>query len=204
MLKMKTRRKIIPGERFGRLVVIKKDGVHIKPCGTKQSKYLCICDCGKYTSVLGQNLTNGNTKSCGCLSREIKKAKLLPNNKGVINHIILQYKRHARDRGFDWQLSYEQVEKLINSPCYYCGAEKSNHKVTKNCKNGYDHNGIDRVDSKRGYTIDNVVSCCKICNIAKSNMDQKDFIEWLQRAANHTKAMADQWSKYLCELPEND
>lgn len=44
----------------------------------------------------------------------------------------------------------------------------------------------------------------KICNIAKSNMDQKDFIEWLQRAANHTKAMADQWSKYLCELPEND
>ena len=79
------------------------------------------------------------------------------------------------------------------SPCFYCGAEKSNHKVTKNCKEGFDHNGIDRIDSSKGYTPDNVVPCCKICNKAKMDMDQKDFILWIQRAANHTKAMAEQW-----------
>lgn len=122
MLKMKTRRKIIPGERFGRLVVIKKDGVHIKPCGTKQSKYLCICDCGKYTSVLGQNLISGNTKSCGCLSREIKKEKLLPYNKGVINHIILQYKRHARNRGFDWHLNTRRIQTGLIKGCCNTGS----------------------------------------------------------------------------------
>jgi hypothetical protein len=181
------------GDRFGRLTVIRKDGVHKKPCGTTQSKYLCKCDCGKEISVLMQNLKNGNTKSCGCLSAEIKKSKLLPNNKGVINHIILQYKRHARNRNLVWELSYEQVEKIINSPCYYCGTEKSNHKVTKNCKAGFDHNGIDRVDSAKGYLPDNVVPCCKTCNKAKGNMTQQDFIMWAQKVAKHTKAMAEQW-----------
>lgn len=181
------------GDRFGRLVVIRKVGVHKKPCGTTQSKYLCQCDCGNQTVVLMQNLKNGNTKSCGCLTKEINEEKRLPNNRGVINHIILQYKRHARDRGLYWGLSYEQVEEIINAPCFYCGTERSNHKVTKNCKEGYDHNGIDRIDSSKGYTPDNVVPCCKTCNRAKNNMDQMEFISWAQRVAKHTEAMAAQW-----------
>lgn len=181
------------GDRFGRLTVLRKDGVHRKPCGTTQSKYLCQCDCGNQVSVIGQNLRKGNTKSCGCLAKEVKDGKKLPGNRGVINQIILQYKRHARDRGFSWELDYEDVAKTIKRPCYYCGSIDSNHKVTKNCKEGFDHNGIDRVDSSRGYTIDNVVPCCKICNRAKNNMDQRDFIAWARNVVEHTKAMAEQW-----------
>lgn len=136
-------------------------------------------------------LKSGNTKSCGCLPKQSR----LPNNRGVINHIILQYKRHARDRGLAWGLSYEDVERLIQQPCFYCGTINSNHKVTKNCKEGYDHNGIDRTDSSRGYFIDNVVPCCKICNRAKNNMDQREFIEWARKVTNHTVClpMAEQW-----------
>ena len=58
---------------------------------------------------------------------------------------------------------------------------------------GYLHNGIDRIDNNIGYESKNVVSCCKICNYAKSNMNYKDFILWIQKAAAHTKAMAEQW-----------
>lgn len=141
----------------------------------------------------GTAFTSGNTKSCGCLSKEVKKARRLPDNRGVINHIILQYKRHARDRNLSWNLTYEQVEKIIQEPCFYCGTEKSNHKVTKNCKEGYDHNGIDRIDSSVGYEPNNVVSCCKICNYAKSNLTKDDFINWAIRVAEHSKAMAEQW-----------
>ena len=34
--------------------------------------------------------------------------------------------------------------------------------------------------------IDNVVPCCKICNRAKNNMDQMEFIEWARKVTNHT------------------
>lgn len=184
---------LIPGSKYNRLTVIKfshKD---------KRSRkyYLFKCDCGNEKIIHGTAVTSGNTKSCGCYGNETRKSKRLPDNKGVINHIILQYKRHARNRNIEWYLTYDQVKNIIEQPCKYCGIEKSNHKITKNCPEGYDYNGIDRIDSSKNYAIDNVVPCCKICNYAKSNMTQKDFVLWLQKAATHTKAMAEQWTKDL-------
>ena len=56
------------GERFGRLVVVAQDK-YIKNRGTY---WLCKCDCGNMTIVIGQNLRNGHTKSCGCLGKETR------------------------------------------------------------------------------------------------------------------------------------
>lgn len=178
------------GDRCGKLVVIRQDGIHKKPCGTTERKWLCQCDCGNAITVLGHNLKSGNTKSCGC----IPKQERIPNNKSVINHIILQYKRHANDRNLSWNMTFEDVEVIIQKPCFYCGTERSNHKVTKNCKEGYDHNGIDRADNSIGYEPNNVVPCCKICNYAKSDMTQKAFLCWANRVSKHSVAMAEQWA----------
>lgn len=81
------------GDRFGKLVILRQDGVHKKPCGTTERRWLCKCDCGNEVSVLGHNLKSGNTKSCGCLPKQSR----LPNNRGVINHIILQYPEDSMD-----------------------------------------------------------------------------------------------------------
>jgi hypothetical protein len=34
------------------------------------SYWKCVCDCGKFTSVIGMSLMSGDTKSCGCLHKE--------------------------------------------------------------------------------------------------------------------------------------
>lgn len=53
------------GKRFGRLEVIKEE------CkDDRGTHFLCRCDCGMEKVVLGQNLRNGSTKSCGCLRRD--------------------------------------------------------------------------------------------------------------------------------------
>jgi hypothetical protein len=31
--------------------------------------WACVCDCGRSTTVSANNLTTGNTRSCGCLAR---------------------------------------------------------------------------------------------------------------------------------------
>jgi hypothetical protein len=41
--------------------------------------------------------------------------------------------------------------------------------------------GIDRVDSNKGYTIDNCVPCCKTCNLAKAELSQRDFLDWVRK-----------------------
>lgn len=54
--------KDITGLRFGKLVAV-------KPVGRNQRKHkiwLCQCDCGKSSIVVGYSLRSGNTKTCGC------------------------------------------------------------------------------------------------------------------------------------------
>ena len=55
---------ISPGERFGRLTVVRRDGGD-----NKGPIYLCVCDCGGVTRVKSCNLGR-STLSCGCIRRE--------------------------------------------------------------------------------------------------------------------------------------
>lgn len=56
------------GQKFGKLTVLEECEERTKN-GTKI--YKCHCDCGNYINVIGTNLRNGQTKSCGCLRVEI-------------------------------------------------------------------------------------------------------------------------------------
>ena len=56
---------------FDRLMVIEKSGQYIAPSGCKEPTWLCICECGNKCIVRGSQLRSGNTKSCGCLKRDI-------------------------------------------------------------------------------------------------------------------------------------
>lgn len=52
---------------FGRLVVEE----HVGKNNGRQSIWRCNCDCGVQVAVLGHNLIEGFTKSCGCYQREL-------------------------------------------------------------------------------------------------------------------------------------
>jgi hypothetical protein len=49
------------------------------------------------------------------------------------------------------------------------------------------YNGLDRVDSMKGHTPDNVVPCCYRCNCAKNNMSFNDFISHIEKMYEHTR-----------------
>ncbi len=70
-------------------------------------------------------------------------------------------KSMAKKRGHEWLLTLEQYIEIIKDPCYYCANE-----LGTPVKKG---SGLDRMDSERGYSLDNVVSCCAFCNGIKSD-----------------------------------
>lgn len=51
----------LTGQRFGRLTVVEK--VQSK---NTNARWLCLCDCGNTTTVLGTTLRRGESQSCGC------------------------------------------------------------------------------------------------------------------------------------------
>lgn len=56
----------LTGERFGRLLVLQKNGYNKH----HQLYWLCECDCGNRKNVLGFVLGRGECQSCGCLHKE--------------------------------------------------------------------------------------------------------------------------------------
>lgn len=65
--------KDLKGQRFGRLVVIEE----AEKGKNRKRRWLCLCDCGGTTTTTTYRLTSGNSKSCGCLTRESARARHL-------------------------------------------------------------------------------------------------------------------------------
>ena len=61
----------LTGRKFGRLLVVDCIGKN----QSNQARWKCVCECGNTVEVLGYNLKNGNTKSCGCLQKELAAAQ---------------------------------------------------------------------------------------------------------------------------------
>lgn len=186
------------GLRFGRLLVLEDSGERTSCGGVK---YRCLCDCGNHSITARSELINGRATSCGCYRiekiRESRKnlkgkpchpkRKYETNEERYANYVFRHIRQRAKTDNISFSLESKQVEKLIQSKCYYCNAEKTNKFKYPRFSEDYvyNYNGIDRIDSAKGYEEGNVVPCCKWCNQAKSTMSQKDFYDWVQRISRN-------------------
>lgn len=173
------------GETFARLTVVAFSHSDQR----SRRWWVCRCLCGSERVLHTGSLRSGNTRSCGCLSRESRLRRISVHHSDI-TAVILGYKRHAMLRGHEWELERGTVVALIQKSCFYCGAPPKNLKRTKNSIAPFYYNGIDRIDNTAGYTPGNVVACCRICNRAKETLTVQEFAEWAGRLA----AMAEQWS----------
>ena len=172
----RTTRNSLVGRRFGRLVAIER--VHECRAGRRpQVLYKCQCDCGNQALLPYSNLM-GNTRSCGCLRRDMLSS---PRSKGgkrgddttVRLHAIGRYyRRNAKLAGRMWEIHEPLLLEITSRPCAYCGFNKGLV-------------GLDRVDSLCGYTAKNVVPCCERCNRAKSDMTLPQFKTWVMAAYSY-------------------
>jgi len=102
------------------------------------------------------------------------------------HNVVVDHERAARlvqkDKMRCWQrvyrsdgmLTYEQIVTFIGVPCTYCGCSDTG-------------GGIDRIDSRRGYELDNITPCCPSCNTFKSDLTVEDFFNHVIKIRNHTE-----------------
>lgn len=68
----------------------------------------------------------------------------------------LEYKIGSEKRNIQFELSISDFNDIISTECYYCG--KFNDDSLNN---------VNRLNNDVGYTLENSVACCHICNIMK-------------------------------------
>ena len=170
------------GLQYGRLFVVDQF--------MRDSRTICVCrcKCGNRTEVDGSKLKRGDVKSCGCFARDIRRNNTY--NRKAFGHssfkrVFSSYKSNAKYKGRQFQLSEDEARRFFESQCYYCGNYPSTKCDHPKLYGYYVYNGIDRLDNKRGYVVDNCVSCCERCNKKKMTDSYTDFVDWIEQVYHH-------------------
>lgn len=177
-------------KKYGRLLVIEK----LENSNGKKNnggKWLCKCDCGNKLQLNGYRLHT--TKSCGCLIKEGRVTagiKLRKYEQITINSEYRMYKNSCRCRNLV-PLPKANWTKIVFLPCRYCNqiyernfakskryikrwSTSLTSEIIKKC--GIKMNGIDRLNSSKGYTLKNIFPCCSMCNYMKLDFTEKEFL----------------------------
>lgn len=181
----KARMHDMTGHKFGRFTVLKQVP---KPetCSKNDTNryWLCECECGNTRTVRTGDLKQKRYLSCGCSKRVQRREKSF-NWKGYKelsgsfwNCMKRGAKRGKRTIPFD--LTIEEAWDLFikqNRKCAISGIELSMRPESKYGRKGTA--SLDRIDSSKGYTIDNVQWVHKDINIMKSDHTMLDFLKWI-------------------------
>lgn len=155
---------------------------------TKNAKsyWKCECACGNKVFVALNNLSSNLTRSCGCL----RTTKFGLGGSGLRKK-FKEYKKAAERADRKFELTLEEFKEITSRNCAYCGSEPSASSMAKTNKEAikkytlYKLNGIDRIDSSKGYEKGNIVPCCRWCNIIKSNRSIEDFKNHISEIYNY-------------------
>lgn len=183
------------GKKIGLLTVKKNIGVNKK---TRSIMYSCTCDCGNTVDVSYSSLNNKNKLSCGCL-KDKWKCDFGLNQLGKLKHETVGWKGYkeissshftrikigAKERNFEFSVTIEQVWDLFlkqDRKCALSGLEL-NFNSSNTLLDG--NASLDRIDSSKGYTIDNIQWVHKQINEMKMAQSQKGFIEFCHTISNY-------------------
>lgn len=179
------KKKVLPGERFGRLTIIKEVGTIIRKPRLYERRFLCKCDCGNEKEVSLYSLTRGYTRSCGCLSTDrlgkspgkeieesprIRLKTLWKGMKDRCNPKNKQYRRKYYERGIavcdEWKNNFEAFYEWSIS-------------------NGYSPIlSLDRIDNNKGYSPNN----CRWATTKQQTNNTSKNVIMTMNGVSHTLA----------------
>lgn len=97
------------GDQYERLTVVER----LPPEMGVPTRYRCVCNCGTETIVRASKLKSGNTRSCGCLAREL---------------VVARQTKHGHAKNGDTSRTYAAYRGMIHR------CVKTTRKVGKNYK----------------------------------------------------------------------
>ena len=137
-------------------------------CNKRKNKRLFIlnksgkeglgCYCKKCSKMRSKSWRSANAARSREIAREwMRRNRRAPNGK----YRFHQCRLNAIARGMEFKLELKDFTELFNKDCFYCGRRAL---------------GFDRFNNRQGYIKENVLPCCRQCNIAKNNRTFGDFV----------------------------
>lgn len=175
-------------QTFGRLTAIS----FVRRAKNSVAVWLWRCECGVEKEILASNVVHGKTVSCTCWLKSNQRKNIRPNRtllwgESSLKTYFKSYLDGAERRKYEWKLSLTDFFQIIIQDCYLCGDPPQRRLHRKGSHGWLFVNGIDRVDNKIGYILENIKPCCTTCNKAKLKMSFRDFVSHSAKIYEHQK-----------------
>ena len=133
----------------------------------KTAKY-CMDYRGRQMKELGEKYYEKQAEQVRIWKKNNPEKVELDNKKRKqnINYHYDNYKRDAKQKNLEFKITLEEFLQIVKSPCFYC-------KIIQ--EKGF--NGLDKKVCTEGYILDNIVSCCEICNFMKGTLTPEVFVK---------------------------
>jgi hypothetical protein len=164
----------LTGNKFGMLTVTKFSHFNKR----RVSTWECLCECGNNVIVIGSNMKNGNSKSCGCLN--IERAIETNTTHGMRRTRIYSIWIHMKER-----CRYEKCsvyEYYGGRGINYCEDWEKFEGFYRDMKDGYsDRLTLERKDVNGNYCKEN---CKWATKIEQANNTRTNRIETVDGVAD--------------------
>lgn len=144
---------------------------------------ICEClNCKKEFKAKFHNIYKGQYKSCGCLKHASGKKN--PKWKGlgeISKSLFFSLQRGAEVRNIKFNISLNDIWDLFlkqNGKCVFSGA---NLTFPKNRKDTSYTASLDRIDSSKGYELDNIQWIERNINFMKQSMNNEEFLYYIKK-----------------------
>jgi len=165
----------ITGKKFNKLTALKREGKDKKG----RLLWLFKCDCGKEVVKPGNYVTSKSNpvRSCGCIVKSGDMHwKGYEEISGTYWHSVQE---GAKKRNLEFNISLKQAwRKFIkqDKKCALTGCSIKFVRKYGNSEMGEQTASLDRIDSKKGYTVKNTQWVHKTVNLMKTNLQESEFI----------------------------
>lgn len=173
---MNTNRLNLIGQRFGRLTVIEEAGIN-----SGYTLWKCKCDCGNEIIARGTHLKYGNTRSCGCLHREML-SQISKKHGGVgtrlynIYHGMRERCYNPKQRTYRWYgaKGIKVCDEWLNDFTTFKQWAYENGYREEEVLSKMERLSIDRIDPNKDYSPDNCRWMTLSENVARTHNTNKD------------------------------
>ena len=147
----------------------------------KRIYWKCLCDCGNVTSISSNNLTSLRVKTCGKCNRPRNNWSGYGDLSGAFWNKIKNSAK-LRNINFDDNFTIEDAWELFLKQDKKCSLSGLDIKLETNFRFHIDTHtaSLDRIDSAKDYTLNNVQWVHKDINLMKNELDQKTFLKYCE------------------------
>ena len=179
------RKEDLVGRKFERLLVLEEH----KDINVKRATWKCLCDCGNTTEVLGHNLRKkkNGTKSCGCIRNNNNSLYQPTTAYGEISGGYWSVlKSRCKLKQIKLLITIEQAWEVFLKQNRKCALTGLDIVFVKQYTKDYSLQtaSIDRINSDKDYSIDNIQWVHKDINRMKSDLNQEKFISYCKMVSN--------------------